>query len=310
MGKKIFLLLAVLAIILIALAVYFVNPFQKQQRGGLQVTTDQESSTLFLNDQYLDKTPYINRVIQPGHYSLQIIPDNKELAQQELPIVINSGVLSVVHWIPGKTTQESGGIIFELEPIADKKSAEVQVVSYPNNAIVQFANQEQQFAPYLFRNVDPGLHSLYITLPGFVEIQQKNNVVAGYRLTITAYLAQESTESIENQSTQNNEESIENSEAIDESTAQTNLLEVTQTNYFVQEKEVLRVRDQPSAEGKSIGLITVNQTYQYHNEQDGWYYVSFSDAVDKEEKEGWISGQFIELISPNLPETNKSETTE
>jgi hypothetical protein len=77
------------------------NPFQGKSKAGLQVITGDIQSSLFLDGQYLEKTPYIGKDIKPGQYTLRIEPDDPTLLPYETTITLRSGLLSVVTWRPG-----------------------------------------------------------------------------------------------------------------------------------------------------------------------------------------------------------------
>lgn len=288
MGKKIASVLAILVIILVAAAIYFINPFQKQAQGGLQVVTYETDASLFLNDQYLDKSPYINRNINAKRYTLSIIPDNKELTAKDLTINLNPGTLTVVYWRPGPTLEKSSGLIYELESIANRRHGELQIITEPDEAIIHLGNRPQEFAPHVFRDLEPGDHTIQISLPGYENHEQKFNISAGYRLKITARLAQTGPSGDEAQLTE------EDPDYADEQD-QASMLTIQSTNFFQNGKEVLRVRDNSSVAGLPIGFVEVGESYPHQEVENGWYLISFEDALDSEIKEGWVSGQFIEL---------------
>ncbi len=295
MGKKIASVLAVLVVILVAAAIYFINPFQKQAQGGLQVVIYETDASLFLNDQYLDKSPYINRNINSGKYNLSIIPDNKELTQKDLPLTLNPGTLTVVYWRPGSTLEKSSGLIYELEPITDRKYGELQIITNPDETIIHLDNRAQEFAPHVFREIEPGDHTIQISLPGYEHHEQKFNISAGYRLKITAHLAQTGPSGDAQQL-----EEDSSAESVEQDSQPT--LIIQSTNFFQDGKEVLRVRDGNSVAGLPIGYVEVGESYSYQKVEDDWYLISFEDAIDAEQKEGWVSGQFVELSNPEIEE--------
>jgi hypothetical protein len=306
MGKKVASVLAILVIILIAAGIYFVNPFEKQAQGGLQVVTYETDASLFLNDQYLDKSPFIDRKINAGRYTLNIAPDNKELVPHTLPITVNPGTLTVVYWKPGPTAQTSSGLVYELEPITDKKYGELQVVTEPNEAIINLGNRNQEFAPHIFKELEPGDHTIEISLPGYERNEQRFNVSAGYRLKITAKLAQtgpagSEIESEEEENSQQENRLEENQEELESTVT------IKSTNYFQEGKEVLRVRDDSSTAGLPVGFVAVGETLPYQKIENGWYLIAFTDAVDQEEKEGWVSGQFVEATAQEKPSSEEIE---
>jgi hypothetical protein len=297
MGKKIASGMAIIVIILIAVAVYFTNPFAKEISGGLQVITGSVSASLFLDDQYLDKAPYINRQIKAGKYTLVINPDDKNLAAKELAVNLNPGVLTVIYWTPGIDQITSSGLIYELEPIADKSRGELQILSEPDGAIIQFSNNEQQFAPYTFREIEEGHHLLTISLPGYESQEQTININAGYRLKISSSLASTSSENIKQETTK-----IEGEP--EETQAGEKQLTIRSTNFFQEGKEVLRVRATGSATANPIGFVESSKTYTYLTEENGWYQLTFEDVLDQTEKEGWVSAQYVN-IEENTDESSQ-----
>ena len=334
MGKKAAYFFAIVFIILVAAAIYLINPFANKVKSGLQVVTSDASASLFLNDQYLDKTPYINKKIQPGQYTLRIVPDDQNLSAYETQINLRKGLLTIVIWKPGPTSETSGGAIYELEPLSSKNQTEISFVSQPDGAIIIFDDQQQEFAPTVIRDVEPGLHRFEASLPSF-EIQQDTiNAVAGHRLNINLKLGkvdvtqqpdQASSTSSQSDGDETNdptdandddhvandgdksitEDEVNNSartQAIDDQVngddESTQLVKIKKTNYFQDGVEVLRVRDAASVSGDSIGFVESNQTYEYLGlTENSWLQIKFEDALDKKKKTGWVSSQYAELLT-------------
>lgn len=292
MGKKIATVILILVIILVALAVYFINPFEKKRHGGLQVITNEIEASLFLNDVHLDQSPYINRKIQPGRYVLRIVPDNSDLMTVELPITLTANTLTAVFWKPASTLEESSGVVYELEQTSNRKQTELQIISEPNEAIIHFGNRDQEFAPHLFTDLETGTHSIKLSLPSYETQEQKFNLTTGYRLKITAHLGRESTKPEKEDS---GTEEVNTEENVEEQESPTNHVVIQSTNFFQQEKEVLRVRDTSSASGTSVGFVEVEQKYTFFEEENDWYKISFKDAIGNDVKEGWVSGQYLEV---------------
>lgn len=310
MGKKIATILAVIVVVLVALAVYLLNPFQKKRYSGLQVITNEIETSLFIDNVHLDKSPYINRKILPGRYVLNIVPDDNQLMAKELPINLTPNTLTAVFWKPAKTLEESSGVVYELEPISNKDTGELQIITEPNEAIIHFGNREQQFAPYIFQGVEPGTHSFTLSLPSYETQEQKFNLSAGYRLKITAYMGREKDlvadlevpgeedVPVEEISKQEKESPPE------DETIKTNHVTILPTNFFQQEIEVLRVRDSSSASAAAIGFVKVGEKYAFLKEENNWFLIAFEDTISQEVKEGWVSGQYVkpERISTSLSE--------
>ncbi len=314
MKNKLVLFLAVVLIIASAAGVYFLNPFANKIKSGLQVVTHGTSASLFLNDHYLDKTPFNNEQIMPGKYQLKIIPDDSNLATYELPITLNRGYLSVVIWKPGKTTETSGGIIYELESLSNKNETEVSIISNPDNAIVNFGNYEEKFTPLIFKNVEPGDYNIEINLISFDTQKHTVKVIQGHRLNIFTKLAKSKSAFQEDETAVDSEASSEeatDSADLEEQTEMdlmgSQILKIASTNFFQDEVEVLRVREKPSLNDDIIGFAAVDKTYEYFEEKEDWFKIEFIDPVDNMEKIGWVSGAYVQVLDTTNEEATDTE---
>jgi hypothetical protein len=294
----------------VASAIYFVNPFQKQAQAGLQIVVYEADASLFLDDQYLDKAPYINRTIRPGNYQLNIVPDNSELLSKNLSITLNPGTLTVVYWKPANTQEKSSGLTYELEPISNRHSGELQIISEPHEAIIYLGDRTQEFAPHIFRDLEPGDHTAQIMLPGYEDHEQKFSISAGYRLKITVKLAQADTDTILQDSSEETFQEEDEQSSAENDIGASSTLTILSTNFFQNDKEVLRVRDDSSIAGNSVGFVEVGTVLTYQEIQNGWYFISFKDTIDATSKEGWVSGQFVDATSQEDSSTDESEDNE
>jgi len=296
MNKAVATILAIIVTLLVAAAVYLINPFEKKVPGALQVVVEGTSASLFLDDQYLDKSPYIDRKINPGKYTLNIIPDASDKKAMQLPISINSGTLTVVFWKPETSIEQSSGVIYELYQIEDKNKGELEVKTVPASAIINFSNQTQQFAPYIFKDIEPGQHNLQIQLPAYQLPEQKITIQAGYRLSIYAQLGEIKGESA---STTTNSQTNQESDISQENQEVTNASQILilPTNFFQEKQEVLRVREKNEITSKTVGYVHVGYHYPYSKKDDEWFFISFEDALDRQKKEGWVSAQYSQEAS-------------
>jgi hypothetical protein len=312
MGKKLAYFFLIAFLLIVAAGVYLLNPFQNKVKAGLQVITNNGKASLFLDDQYLDKTPYINKQIQPGEYTLRIEPDNPELASYETPISLNRGTLTVVTWNPGQTVETSGGVTYELEPVDSNKKSEVSFVSIPDNAIIAFDDRDNQFTPVLLKDLEPGHHEFEATLPSYQPQKHTINLVKGHRLKISVKLAKAKTEAPTEESKTKTEKQDRPSsdqsarqEKLNQTSTESGLISqptvrIKPTNYYRQDKEVLRVRDQANPQGQEVGFVEAEQEYQYlDNSKNNWHQIKFKDALDGEQKQGWVSGEYAEVLKAN-----------
>jgi hypothetical protein len=192
-----------------------IEQFDKRRFAGLQVSTNDIAATLYLNDEYISDTPFKKKDLQPGSYTLKIVPEDPEYVSYELPIKLTSGLLTAVIWKPGDRNETSGGVVFELERISNRQMTELTIKSIPDGAIVRVNNGEMEFAPTLQSELTPGKHDLQVSLPSYVEQHHTLNLVAGHRLAVLVKLAraQDSLEAAQDLTLDEDNEIIQNTES-------------------------------------------------------------------------------------------------
>ncbi len=308
--KRLFLFL-----ILLTASVLFsaCNPLAKKVKSGLQVQmTDGIAAAVYLDENYVEKTPFINRELSPGEYTLKIQPDDPKLIPYETKITLRPGLLTVVTWKLAQRPEFSGGVMYEMEPINSKNKSEISFVTIPDGAIVSVAGKEKTFAPTIIPDITPGHVEFEVTLPSYGVQKHTINAIPGYRMVVTVKLAKENlnekevvvgnvtlepqasgsatatTGSTTPAPTTTPKPTIAPSPAASASAKQ---VLIKPTNFFVAEKEVLRARDLPSSSGKEVGFATVGNLYQYLGKtENNWHNIQLDG------KSGWVSGQYAQLV--------------
>ncbi len=297
--KRLFLLIILVTSSLLLSAC---NPLAKKAKSGLQIQiTDGVAAAVYLNENYVEKTPFINRELSPGEYTLKIQPDDPKLIPYETKITLRPGLLTVVTWKLAERPEFSGGVMYEMEPINTKHKSEISFVTIPDGAIVTVAGKEKMFAPIIIPDITPGHVEFEVTLPSYGVQKHTINAIPGHRMVITVKLAKENLNEknvvIENVVAEPASESATQtppainplaSPAASDSAKQ---VLIKPTNFFVAEKEVLRTRDLPSPNGKEVGFATVGNLYQYLGKtENNWHNILL------DEKSGWVSGQYAQLV--------------
>ena len=259
--------------------------------AGLQVITNDTTSSLFLDGQYLDKTPYINKTIQPGEYTLKIQPDDQKLVPYETQISLQKNTLTVVTWKPGSRSENSGGIIYEMEEIKSNQG-ELSLITIPDNSIIKFDQREQQFSPLIIKNIEPGHHQFEISLPSYEKQHHTINIIKGYRINITAKLAKSNPPEEKN----GNQDSVvpikDDLESTQIASTSGQLVIIKSTGFFQNNIEVLKVRKEANVSAAIIGHALVGNSYPYLNENPtGWFKISFDNQA------GWISDRYAKLAN-------------
>ncbi len=289
------------------------NPIENKMRGGLQIISNNIAISVFLDGQYIGKSPYINKTLQPGEYILRLEPNDQDLVAYETPINLKKGLLTVVTWKPGNSPETSGGVIYELEPNNNKKITEVSFISIPDNTIIQFDNQEKQFSPLIISDLEPGHHEFEAHLPSYETQKHTINLVAGHRLNVYLKLAKAGSNTDE-PSKPTPTDIADSEKAVDSSLASPSAvisrekflssiaspsgktltgirIKILPTNFYINGKEVLRVRNEAGVNGKELGFAAVNSEYSYLNEEsNNWYKIKFDNQI------GWVSQQYSKLI--------------
>lgn len=259
---------------------------QRSPTAGLQVITDNMSSSLFLDGQYLDKTALINKSIKPGQYTLRIEPDDLELAPYETQVMLRAKLLTVVTWKPGPTPETSGGVIYEMEPIKSNQG-ELSFITQPDNTIIKLDNGGKQFSPLTIKNLEPGHHQFEISLPSYEKQAHTINVIKGHRTTITAKLAK----ALPSQ-TEPNPSASPPSASDSANSNLKNSIKILPTNFSQDGVEVLRVRNQATISAQTLGFAPVGQTYpRLEGVKNGWYQIEFN------QQPGWVSAEYAQPIS-------------
>lgn len=297
-------------LLLVSVSLSGCSPFANP-KAGLQVVTNDVSSSVFINDQYLEKTPYIGKELKPGSYTVRIQPDDETLVSYETSVQLRKGLLTVITWKPGTRPETSGGVVYEMEKLANKKHSEIFITSLPDGAVVSLDNQAKDFTPLIVDTISPGRHEFEVSLPSYETQKHTINVIDGHRMNVTVKLAKIDTQSIPATPNQNSPTQATDDkqlqatdsaqvatpsasskpvrQAVDQSA--TPYIKIKPTNFFQGGEEVLRVRDKPKSSGKELGFAVVGESYPYLQElENDWYKIEFKN------QEGWVSNQYSELV--------------
>lgn len=281
-------------------------------KAGLQVLSADIPSSVYINGELLDKTPLINKDLKPGDYVLSIKPDNAQLASYETNINLKKGLLTVVTWKPGSKPETSGGVIYEMEPTSVRGTSQLSLISIPDRAIVSIDGAEKDFAPLLVENISPGHHEFEVSLPSFETQKHTINVLENYRMLVTVKLAKQedtvpaaaamqepepsppvASTSAQPSPTPKVATTPTATPSASASPSTTNVpkprILILPTNFFVEGKEVLRVRDAVGSGGKELGFAPVGNRYPFLSQSSNWYQITFNGVA------AWVSGQYAQL---------------
>jgi hypothetical protein len=273
-------------------------------KSGLQVLSSDIPSSVYLDGKFMEKTPYINKELKPAEYSLEIRPDDTSFVPYQTNISLKGGMLAVVNWKPGKRPETSGGVIFETEPLRDKKATELLITTIPDGGIIYVDGEAKGFAPVTVQNLPKGEHQFEVKLPSYGSQLHPINVLEGYRIIVTAKLGKQDYQAAPTDQPASPSTVVSPSASPSASprvtlpspspktaTLPAPKITVNKTGFIQDGKEVLRVRSQPSSSGVELGFAPVGSEYIYLKEsRDGWVKIQFGT------QEGWVSRQFVTVI--------------
>lgn len=268
--------------------------FSQNVKTGLQVMTNDVPSSIFINGQFMEKTPLIDKTLPPGQYSLKIVPDDTTLVPYETTVVLRQGLLTVVTWKPGKSLETSGGVIYEMEKSTQKDTTQLSFSSIPDGVILTLDGGNKEFSPKVFSDISAGTHTFEATLPSYETQNHTLNAVQGYTMNIKIKLAKNDNDQnkigptpIPNASSS---ATATPSATAYKSATLTKGIKILKTDYFVNGTEVLKVRQQADAASPEIGTVEVGNIYTLLTEQDEWYQIK-TDTI-----QGWVSKKYGEKI--------------
>jgi len=264
----VFLLSTIIAFVGI---LFYLN--RKTGKGALQVTAVPESK-VYLNGKFIGSTPLCkcspSEMLPVGDYNLQLVPNQARLRPYGEKITINKATLSVVDRSFGDGALSSGSVI-TLEPLSDKKSIELMVISFPSKSSVFIDNNLSGITPLILKDITESDHDLKLTKSGYVDKSIRIKTAAGFRLKAVITLGV---------SPDISSPSAKPSSISPSPTVSKVVIIDTPTGF-------LRVRKEGSIAAAEIDKVNPGETFDLISEKEGWFEIKLRDG-----KTGWISSQY------------------
>ena len=297
-------LLPVILIIGVIIGLIFLGKklFASRKKAALSVNTNPRA-TVFLDGEHLGSTPYYNESLKAGEYVLKIVPEStgQALMPWEGRVSLSPGILTVVNRELGLTQDDSSGEILSFEPLADKNTVSISVVTTPDGAVVNLDGEPRGFAPLTLDNITEGDHILLVSSPGFKERTIKAKTVKGHKLIASVQLRRESEATAEAAAPEETEASPSPTPKISPSPVgspkPTASPKVSTASPLPRPYAVIkspdtgwvRVRSEPSTSGEELAKVNDGEQFPLVDEQSGWYKITYETG-----KNGWISGKYAE----------------
>lgn len=284
------------------------NLFVKKP-AGLEVTTS-SPATVFLDDKDLGKTPLKNQNINPGSYTLRLIPDDTTLAPYETSVVLESAASTVITRTFGETLLDSFGYSLSLVP-GPSEVATLSVISDPDTGSLTLDGVPSGFTPLSKRELTPGTHEVIVGTPGYAE--QKISVITalGFNLIVNVKLKAEPITLTQPQVATSaatltaTPSPLPSPQAIASTTPTSSISPKSSPSPTLLAKPYvtvsdspdvvsaggLNVRKEPSSSADSLGKANVGEHLKYLGETTsaGWHKIEFEGSV------GYVSAKYATL---------------
>ena len=263
-----------LAVILFGAVLFILS--KNKEKGALQVTSEPKSN-VYINGKKVGQTPFrtsdVKDMLATGEYTIKLVPISGNFQPFEQKITIYPKILTVIDRNFGPTGLENGSII-SLKEIAEKKQAQISIVSFPDSAQVFLDNNLQGQTPMLLKNITESDHEIRLSREGYKDKISLIKTVLGYKLEMLVFMG--INPNIASASSAINSPSSSTSAAFSAKI----LILNTPTGF-------LRVRQDASLAAPEVMRIKPGDTYDLLEEKDKWYKIKINDNTS-----GWISAQY------------------
>lgn len=270
--------------------------------AGLDITST-PTSTVYLNGDNKGETPYSDKNLKPGEYTLRLVPSGSDnLVPYETKILLTSKVSTVVNRTFSSSDLDSSGYTLQLQEDPSGETY-LSVISEPDTINVTIDDKPSGFTPLSKIATSPGAHNILATSPGYLEQNLSLNTVKGYNLIVNFKLASQTitltppapatpsaTQSLSPDVTPTPSVSTLSSSTPKPSSGTTMpkpyvLIGETGTTW-------LRVRKEASGSSEELGKANTGETLPYLGETTdlGWHKVQFENSI------GWVSAKYTTVV--------------
>lgn len=260
--------------------------------AGLEVFTN-PPSTVFIDDENKGETPYTDKAMKPGTYTIKLVPTTGDgLSPYETKISLTSKASTIISRNFAPSDFDSSGYILQLieEPSGETY---LSVISDPDTVNVVIDDKPSGFTPLSKLDTTPGSHFLKVSSPGYVEQALSVNAVKGYNLIVNFKLAAQSiTLTSPTPATPSSSLAPLASPATSTPSSQVDTLAKPYVVIGETETGWLRVRKEASGTSEELGKADTGEKLKYLGESTelGWFKVEFESQI------GWVSGKYVTLV--------------
>ncbi len=278
--------------------------------AGLDIATT-PSSTVFLNGENKGETPFSDKNLKAGTYTLKLVPgSDTSFATYETKIDLISKASTVISRNFASSDLDSSGYTLQLQEEASGQTF-VSVISEPDTVNITIDDKPSGFTPLSKFPITPGSHSLLVTSPGYLDQTLSINTVKGYNLIVNFKLGGQTItlspppESSPMPSLSPQPSSVASASPVGSvrpsaSPRSTPVVEETMLKPYVvvsdnadtQASKGLNVRKDSSSSSDVLGKASIGEKLKYLGEttEAGWFKVEFEGSP------GWVSGKYVTLV--------------
>lgn len=259
--------------------------------AGLEIATT-PTATVFINGENKGETPFSDKNIKPGTYSLKLVPTSgTNLPTFETKIDLVSKASTIISRTFTESELDSSGYTLQLQEEASGETF-LSVISDPDNVSINIDDKPNGFTPLSKIPTTPGAHSLVIDSPGYIEQTLSVNAVKGYNLIVNFKLAGQTitlnppvtstpSASLTPQASGSPSPVIISNDPLKPYV----LVGETGTGW-------LRIRKDSSGTSEELGKADTGEKLKYLGESTdlGWHKIEFEGSI------GWVSGKYVTIV--------------
>lgn len=266
--------------------------------AGLEVYTN-PTSTVFIDGENKGETPYINKNIKAGTYTLKLVPiSGTDLSLYETKIVLIPKATTVISRNFAQSELESSGYTMQLQEDPSGGTF-LSVISDPDTVNITIDDKPSGFTPLSKLSTTPGSHSLVATSPGYIEQTLSVSAGKGYNLIVNFKLASQTITLVPPPTSTPSATPIvpsgsPASSSTPSSTPSTTIDTVAKPYVLIGETGTgwLRIRKEASGTSDELGKANTGEKLKYLGESTelGWHKIEFEGSV------GWVSGKYVTIV--------------
>lgn len=260
--------------------------------AGLEITTS-PSATVFIDGASKGETPYSDKNMKPGTYTLKLVPSSGDnLAPYETKLVLTSKASTIITRAFAQSDFDTSGYTLQLQEDTSGGTT-ISVISDPDTINVTLDDKPIGFTPLSKLATTPGSHKLLVVSPGYIQQELSVNAVKGYNLIINFKLASQTiTLSPSPTSTPSSTTTTSLASAPPASTSSATVMSKPYVLIGTTDTGWLRIRKEASGTSEELGKANTGEKLKYLGESTelGWHKIEFEGAV------GWVSGKYTTIV--------------